>query len=143
MVSRGLLPPELEAGELGLALRALAVSARSLYDADCSVKLRGDTRLEAPGAAVELYRIAQEAVYNAAKHARARAIRIAFSGGKRAVRLLVTDDGIGLPAGAEAGPGLGLAIMRHRARSLGGALRFGSAGRRGTRVVLECARPQR
>jgi signal transduction histidine kinase len=90
----------------------------------------------------QLYRIAQEAVTNAVKHSRASRIVIALScpGGREAV-LTVCDDGRGLSGAAASPGGLGLGIMAHRARLIGGSLRIEDAPDGG--VVVICAVPCR
>ncbi|MCC6847920.1 MAG: PAS domain S-box protein [Deltaproteobacteria bacterium] len=92
---------------------------------------------------LHLYRIAQEALANVARHARAREVAVRLA--RRGSRLLLTihDDGIGFtPAGTEGGArGLGLATMRERAEIMGAAFAIRSRPRRGTevRVVVPIA----
>lgn len=88
---------------------------------------------------VALYRIAQEALNNVAKHSGAKRARVSFSSTSAGVRLVIEDDGVGFtPLEATAGQ-LGLAIMRERAESFGGTLTINSAARAGTAVVLTWA----
>jgi nitrate/nitrite-specific signal transduction histidine kinase len=54
------------------------------------------------------------------------------------VRLVISDDGSGIPESAIDAPGMGLKIMRYRARMVGGEVRFEAGKPRGTRVVIEC-----
>ena len=88
-------------------------------------------------AAVEVaaYRIAQEAITNVARHARARTCRARLSVDEAADALLleITDDGIGMPAGRRAG--VGLSSMRERAVELGGACEVEPIPPLGTRVL--------
>jgi signal transduction histidine kinase len=86
-----------------------------------------------------LYRIAQEAVINAARHAHAREIRIEVTASQACVRLTVADDGIGFdPAAPTDGPDhWGVKNMRERARAVGGRLMVDSAPGRGTRIKAE------
>ena len=89
-----------------------------------------------------VYRTAQEALQNAAKHAGARSVRVRLHRQKDRVVLEVSDDGTGLtwppPAGiGPAGPtGFGLSGMRERAELLGGRLELTSTPGRGTVVRL-------
>jgi signal transduction histidine kinase len=70
-----------------------------------------------------VYRVLQESVNNAAKHARAPHVRVALSDGGDQIRLEVADDGIGFdPATAMQGPGLGLISMQERVRLVSGEL---------------------
>jgi nitrate/nitrite-specific signal transduction histidine kinase len=88
-----------------------------------------------------LYRIAQEAVTNAVKHGAAKAVRLQLSATRGKVRLVIADDGRGLPPtfGARDGQsGMGLRIMRYRARIARGEVRVERGERVGTRVVCEC-----
>jgi len=83
-----------------------------------------------------LYRIAQEAIQNAAKHSGSREIRVALCSSDGAVRLSIVDTGGGFDAAAaDAVPGLGLISMTERARSVGGELTIESAIGVGTRVA--------
>jgi signal transduction histidine kinase len=82
-----------------------------------------------------LYRIIQEGITNALKHARATAIRVVVEARGDAVHCLVEDDGVGLTVQGIA-RGHGLAGLRERAIALGGTLDFGpNADKRGTRLV--------
>ena len=91
---------------------------------------------------VALFRIAQEALTNVAKHAAASRARVAISGQAGRVRLVVEDDGRGIAATTAANdaaaPGWGMAVMRERAVAVGGAMRVESRGQ-GTRIVVEVA----
>jgi signal transduction histidine kinase len=85
-----------------------------------------------------VYRIAQEAVHNALRHAGATRIDVVLVSTPAATVLQVTDDGVGFePAGPAARRRLGLASMRERAREAGGTLAVTSAPGAGTTVRLE------
>ncbi|HJK95194.1 MAG TPA: ATP-binding protein, partial [Polyangiaceae bacterium LLY-WYZ-15_(1-7)] len=102
-----------------------------------------DVRLEAPAEldlapALETatYRVAQEALHNAQRHADAERIELRLALGER-LRLEVRDDGVGFdPAAVEEG-GHGLRGMRERAELLGGSLEIASAPGEGTAILLE------
>jgi PAS domain S-box-containing protein len=138
-LARGLSPVNLERGGLQDALEGLAMHATELYTVQvtCTHRLLSKRPLGAE-LANHLYRIAQEAVRNAVRHGRARSIRLHLSSATAKVRLTITDDGTGMPAGAADGTGMGLKIMRYRARILSGEVRFETADRGGTRIVCEC-----
>jgi PAS domain S-box-containing protein len=138
-LARGLSPVNLERGGLKDALEGLSMHAAELYGVQivCTHRLDSPRPLNAE-LANHLYRIAQEAVRNAVRHGQARSIRLHLHGARAKVRLTVTDDGIGMPAHAESAPGMGLKIMRYRARILGGEVRFERATPNGTRIVCEC-----
>jgi len=90
------------------------------------------------GAALALYRIMQEAVGNAAKHARAKRIGVRLTRANDTVSLVVSDDGAGFDRD-ELGtsPGLGLITMRERAGQLGGTFQVESAPSRGTTIRVD------
>jgi len=86
-----------------------------------------------------LYRVAQEALSNVIKHARAKTVVLQLSGNQReGIRLLVQDDGIGLSPDQDeeqtARHGLGLHTMRERVEALGGTLRIISEPGRGAAI---------
>jgi signal transduction histidine kinase len=83
-----------------------------------------------------LYRIAQEALHNAARHARAKTVSIQLDRQESEIRLQISDDGIGFnPGGAFPGH-LGLQTMQDRARELGGRLEILSRPGEGARVSV-------
>ncbi len=102
-----------------------------------SLVVRGEPSLP-PSAEEHVYRIAQEAIANVAKHARAHQIDVRLSTDDRWTRLSITDDGRGFdassPATGAGGFGLGLKSMEERASALGGTVRLTSAPGRGTTV---------
>ncbi|MEU4158648.1 histidine kinase [Actinoplanes sp. NPDC026670] len=91
-----------------------------------------------PAVGTALYRLAQESVTNARRHARhATRISVRVSAGAGTVRLCVTDDGAG---GGARGGGFGLAGMRERAALLGGVCEAGPGEGRGWTVTAELPR---
>jgi len=89
-----------------------------------------------PGAALCIYRIAQEALGNVAKHAQAKQVEVRLTRSNGNVCLAVSDDGIGFDPNQESG-GLGLINMRERVRQLNGTFAFESEPGRGTTVKVE------
>lgn len=84
-----------------------------------------------------LYRIAQEALNNALKHAGAAAVTVRLRAAAGQVELEVADDGRGFePAAVRGGGGLGLVSIHERAAALGGAVQIRSAPGAGTRVQV-------
>src|SRR5262249_50074839 len=88
-----------------------------------------------------LYRVAQEALRNVAKHARARHVRVRAGRGAGRAVLSVEDDGLGFSTAAAAGSvpagDFGLRIRHDLARDAGGRLTVDSALHAGTRIRLE------
>jgi signal transduction histidine kinase len=88
--------------------------------------------------ASHVLRIAREGVSNVARHAAASRAQVSLRRtADAAVRLEIADDGVGLPAGAERSPGLGLHHIAARGRKLGGRARVESPPGGGTRIVVE------
>jgi signal transduction histidine kinase len=85
---------------------------------------------------LEVYRVAQEALGNAVRHAHAHEIAIRIERAPHGLRLQIHDDGIGFDPRHVDPRGLGLTGMRERAALLGGRLRVASRPGSGTRVVL-------
>ncbi|MBS0372977.1 MAG: PAS domain-containing protein [Proteobacteria bacterium] len=140
-VARGVSPVALGEGGLSGALRELA--ARNRRRGGPAVRCRLSDRAGRPCDALvadNLYRIAQEAIGNANRHAGAREVRLGFDRTARRLRLVVEDDGVGLAPGDEGRGGLGLRIMRARAELIGAQLVISAAPGQGTRV--ECLRPE-
>ncbi|MCB9235870.1 MAG: sensor histidine kinase [Bacteroidia bacterium] len=91
--------------------------------------------------AINLLRILQEALQNAARHAAANKVLVEISSTAEQLQLLVSDDGKGFDPDNLQGEGFGLANLRQRAASLGAHLRIDSAPGEGTRVRVEYAFP--
>ena len=100
------------------------------------VRLGGELDDLPPLVGAAIYRIAQESVTNARRHARqATRIDVRVDGEDDAVHLTVTDDGDTAPSGASRSAGYGLIGMSERAALLGGTLQAGPAPDRGWTVT--------
>lgn len=139
-VTRGLHPVPDEPMGLQIALTELAASVSSTARVPCRCDCPKPVPIPNQSAATNLYRIAQEAVQNALRHAAASGIVIGLVTDERTVTLTVRDDGRGI-AEPRPGQGLGLEIMRYRAESIGGAFSVARAPEGGT--VVTCALPRR
>lgn len=133
-IVHGLRPPALD--DLGLlgALQATGPGLLPSDDGSPRIRIVGSGSLDGLPAAVEVaaFRITQEAVTNAVRHAGADHITVHLSGGGDGVAIDVLDDGRGCPD--DAAPGLGLQSMRDRATELGGTCSVTAAQDGGTRV---------
>ena len=102
-----------------------------------AVQTSGDAETVPDEIATASFRIAQEALTNVARHARAETVRVSLTVGPDAVRLRVEDDGVGLdPATLDGRRSLGVLGMRERARAQGGALSFEGAPGEGAAVAV-------
>lgn len=142
-VARGLHPVRSEEEGLMSALTELAGNTTQQTHIPCQFKCREAVMVEDLTVATHLYRIAQEAVGNAAKHAAARSIVIELGQAGRTVRLCVRDNGRGLLAPSRRANGLGLSIMKYRAGLIGAVLTIRRAKGRGTTVTCRWVRPAR
>ncbi len=139
-LARGLSPVAREAGgTLSRALEHLAKRSQSVLGVVCRVETsaRFDERLSEQ-CANNLYRIAQEAVTNAVKHGNATEIDIRARVEKYGLSLTVEDNGRGFSAPRSSSGGMGLHIMRYRARALGGDLKVANRQGGGAIVSVWC-----
>ena len=136
-IARGLHPIRPDSESLISALYELAVSATSRFNLLCHFVCPRPVAVHDYNAATHLFRIAQEAVSNAARHARAKHIWIRLQRINGGIRLSIADDGCGLPAAANRSKGLGLGIMNYRASVIGAT--FAMVHRRGggTRIICD------
>lgn len=140
LLARGLAPVDLEADGLMAALEQLAVNARSLFGIDCDFRCDHPVLVHDNRVAINLFRIAQEAVTNAVKHSQARRIAIRLHGSDDRFVLCIEDDGIGLSDDAAArSAGMGLKTMRYRAKSMGATLAFDRSAGGGVAVRVGMA----
>jgi signal transduction histidine kinase/streptogramin lyase len=129
--------------ETGLSdlLHQLGEAAAGRAGVPVSVAVSGDCFVP-PDVHVVLYRIAQEALNNVVKHARASEVHLSLhctavpDGGERRVELEVRDDGRGFDPEGVAPDHLGLGIMRERAETIGAQLQIETATGSGTCVSL-------
>jgi len=138
-MARGLSPVTIDRGGLLSALDVLVHRARqsSGIEVRLHVRMPPDWTIAEP-TATHLYRIAQEALNNAVKHAGARTITVALRTIDDDLQLSVSDNGAGLPAGTARSDGMGLKIMDYRARMIGGYMDIAPRRRGGTRVRCVC-----
>jgi signal transduction histidine kinase len=131
-LARGFFSPELEADGLSVALEGLAENISERFAVNCVFHGERVIAMRDPAVATQLYRIAQEAATNAAKHADAEQIdiRIYFTGSE--ITLSIVDDGVGFPDESLDSKGLGLRLMRHGAALIGGTFNIQRNDQRGT-----------
>lgn len=130
----GLRPPELAGDGLDTALRKHAELLNRVHEARVAFVGQSVPRLSAAREEA-VYRVAQEALHNALRHAQPRIVEISLAADGGALTLEVRDDGKGFDPADVAS--LGLASMRERARAAGGRLAVASRPGRGTTVRLE------
>ena len=140
-LARGLSPVSLEDGGLEAGLGELAERARHIQGIPCAFECPEPVAIRDLEVATQVYRIAQEAVSNATKHASPEAIQVRLTRSNGTAALVVEDDGSGFD-GSDEGTGMGLSIMRHRAVMIGGSLRIEARESGGTRVRCQFPVPE-
>ena len=133
-LSRGLVPVQTDARGLVSALEELA--ARVARQSGIKIELTHENPILISDneTATHVYRIVQEAINNAVKHARADRITLILEANDEEAVMEVRDNGQGLPCDAGKGDGLGLRTMFHRCNLFGGSLDVSTHEEGGTRV---------
>jgi len=134
-LAKGLFPVELKTHGIVPALQKLALTTEKLFQIACSFK--GETSLSVRNESVSrhLYRIAQEAVFNAVKHSRGKHIQILLARKDGYTTLAVKDDGVGIHLKKVDENDMGLHIMRYRASVIDGKLEIRRGPHGGTIVT--------
>jgi signal transduction histidine kinase len=135
-----LSPEALEAQELRVLLRQLADATMARTRAVVTTTIAGECTVPT-AVKVALYRITQEALNNVVKHAGARLVRVGWQcpEGRDGTQLLLSirDDGRGFDPEGTLPTGLGIGIMRDRAREINAMLTITSQPGQGTEVLIE------
>ena len=138
-LSHALIPRALRQDHLAAALADLADEEEDFSDIDCTfVGDEGETRPEDETDAMNLYRIAHEAVANAREHADPSRIQLGLTEEGSGLVLSIRDDGRGWDGDTPEEEGLGLHLMRYRANLIGATLRLTSDD---GQTVVECRLP--
>jgi signal transduction histidine kinase len=137
LLSHDLHPSVLQHIGLVAALEAHCAEAERHYDVQVRFIVEGDVEQTAPPVALSLFRIAQEALRNAARHGRARHATVSLVRCNGDVTLSVADDGVGFDiADAPQNGGLGLVSMEERARLVKGHITIHSQPQKGTTITV-------
>jgi len=137
-VVEDLRPSLLDHFGLPTALRAHVESVCSKAGLHCDVTMSDDAESISKESAIAIFRVIQEGLSNAVRHAKAKTVRLALSGDSQRYLLLLTDDGCGMDLNdARFRWSHGLAGMRHRVQALGGTFAIESAPGEGTTLRME------
>ena len=143
----GLTPEPVNPDQLEEALESIAEATQLVHRLPVSFTCPRSPRELAPDSTNHLVLIAQEAVHNAAKHARASRVELVLEDNEDGLTLTVRDDGIGMPPDAATdqarftGSGRGLSIMRFRSETIGATIVFESSPGDGTTVRCQVPLP--
>jgi signal transduction histidine kinase len=138
-LAKGLQPVEMHAGGLMQALQDFAVTTSNMFKVACRFKCDAPILIADVATADHLYRIAQEATSNAVKHGHATSIVITLEVTEEGTLLKIADNGIGIIRPEAIDGGMGLRIMRQRAKLIGGVVEIVSLPRKGT--IITCLLP--
>jgi signal transduction histidine kinase len=136
-----LRPAALTDAELGDLIRQLADSITGRARIPVSVEVDGHCSLS-PELKVALYRIAQEALNNVAKHSGASQAAVYLLCLPDTIKLVIKDDGKGFDMGKKSAGSLGMGIMQERAKSIGASVNVESEPGQGTVVTVICENKQ-
>jgi PAS domain S-box-containing protein len=134
-LARGLHPVESVPNGLMAALETLSTRTKKLFQVTCHFNGRRTVLIHDDAIATHLFRIAQEAVTNAIKHASPKHIEISLGETPGRIRLAVKNDGLNLAESPRKPTGMGLRIMHYRARMIGGFLTIQKKAGGGTIIV--------
>ena len=134
-VAHGLFPVRLEEHGLILALEELAASASNRYRITCrfvceATPVKVDSEVE-----LHLYHIVQEALLNAVNHGKATSVIVTLAAEGEQLKLTVQDNGTGFQLSGQSRSGMGIRIMRYRAKVIGATLDLQSQLNHGTQIT--------
>jgi signal transduction histidine kinase len=142
-LSHELHPTLLEQVGLDAALQGHAGELKQLTGMAVEIKTHLESEVICPNVALCLYRVAQEALRNAAKHSGSQRAEVTVRRVAGGLEMVIADQGRGFDSSNERpNRGLGLTSMEERLRSVGGTLKIESAPQKGTRVSAHVPCPR-
>jgi len=142
-LSRSLYPNCLEISGLPVALEELALQVNELFSISCRCRLTTAHRLADTNLERQLFRIAQEAAFNAGKHSQGQHVWIALHQTKGLLTLTIRDDGAGVFPAKPTASNMGLKIMHYRANLIGAVLTIDAKRGHGTTIRCKLRTPPR
>jgi PAS domain S-box-containing protein len=133
-LARGLVPIQIYADGFMISLKEITESIERQSQIPIKLQIDDVVLFFDDATATHLYRIVQESLNNAVKHAKADQISVSLKIEKDHGVLEIIDNGIGIPLDLEDSSGLGLSIMKHRCGLFYGEITINPAGDRGTKV---------
>ncbi len=140
-LAKGLHPIDLNRNGLVSALQELAANTEQLFNISCTLKCEEVIMINDVSVAINLYRIAQEAITNAIKHGKAKNIKTELTVKDSCLTLMVKSDGLDFPTRQIQTKGMGLKIMRYRAEVIKGSVDVGKGTDGGT--IVTCVFPNK
>jgi signal transduction histidine kinase len=136
-VARGLFPVRLEEDGLAVAVEELTAGIGKLYHIRCDFSSNGNLPTIHNSVAMHLHFIAQEAIMNAAKHSQASLIVVRLRKENDDLVLSVQDNGVGFQTAGQDRNGMGIGIMRYRAKVIGAGLELQTKPAQGTLITCK------
>jgi len=136
-MARGLFPMRLAESGLESALEEMAANVNDLFKTQCRFHCDKPFPELDSTVSLHLYYIAQEATLNAARHGKATRVNITISGGQDRFTLEIQDNGTGFQLPLPDSAGMGIRIMRYRARMIGATLNLKSRPNQGTQIIVQ------
>ena len=141
-LARGMVPVPVDREGLMTALAELARQTTEIHQLPCTFECPAPVEIDNDNEATHLYRIAQEAVNNATRHAKASDIWIRLEQVDGRLVLEVQDNGIGLQPTGVPGKGVGLRLMEHRCAMIGGTFAIDPRPDGGTCIACSVSRAE-
>lgn len=139
-VGKLLSPPLLNQEGLAVALEDLCSNIEQLFGVSCQFEDHSTIMFRDSAVGTHLYRITQEAISNAIKHGKATKVDVSLESSNALTRITVANNGKPFVEPPDTYPGLGLRIMRFRAKMIGAALQIRNATDQQTTLV--CSLPE-
>jgi len=136
LLAKGLCPVGIEEGDLKQGMLQLTRDTEAMFGISCYFECDETAVVHDSQNAIYLYRIAQESISNAVRHGRARNVELRLERKTNGIALTITDDGVGIPEKLETGEGMGIQIMKRRAKMIGAFLDIRRAAEGGT--IVRC-----
>jgi PAS domain S-box-containing protein len=137
----GLESHVLQGGDFAAALQTMVQTLSASAATACRVSIEeAAARQLSTEQALHLMNVVREALSNSLRHSRAKRITVSLKALAEAIRLTVTDNGVGFKPAAAQGVGHGLANMVARAQKIGGRFVVRSRPRKGTKILLDLPR---
>jgi PAS domain S-box-containing protein len=140
LLARGLSPVAMDEEGLMLSFEMLSSYTAKMFGIPCFLRCEEPVLVNDKTAITQLYRITQEAVTNAVKHAKPDTIEISLAKEDDKIIITIKDDGIGIPEKIDKKGSMGLKIMRYRASIVNASLDIQKGINSGT--IVTCILPE-
>ncbi len=140
-MASGLCPVRLEENGLSSAIEELTATTAKFYNIKCVFhNHNSQIKIYNSQIAINMYYIVRESVNNAVKHGKASEINITYSSNQGYIFLIVMDNGTGFDPLKNDFCGMGLSLIKYRARAIGGSVEISSSPGTGTSIMLKLPR---